>query len=433
MAHSAKEMNFDVWILGMSPTGERTSFIDGGIHVELLPFSIRKDATEASKLRFGERPKRILRRFSRALKSRIKRSSKVLARMVPTSVTHRSEAKIAMTRYERWASAVGDFINTNLPEVLHLHDALSPTVLHFLDDSVIANINVVYDAHEWVEGLAAESDRPIWNFAMTLEQDAMRRCSKVVTVSSELANKLLERYAVENVHVVKNYPYVPSQNGFGRRGGANDVRNRFGLSQSSFVIVYQGVVKPERGLRQVIPVLTHDPELHLVILCNRNLPHVSEIVEYASECGVQNQLHIGPYVPSAHLVEFISSADVGIHPIQPSNNAGIALPNKFFEFLAANLPIIVTLIGGKMEMEVKEKGLGECFVNGNTKDLFRAIEMIRNNRGEYVRNVVRYSEEISWDSQKSTMWELWRMDPKATMPDLTLGFSYPELEGYAEF
>ena len=74
-------------------------------------------------------------------------------------------------------------------------------------------------------------------------------------------------------------------------------------------------------------------------------------------------------VPMKNIVNFISSYDIGLYILEPTNfNNGMALPNKIFEFIQARLAIA---IGPSPEMKkiVKKYNLGVISDDYNAKSL----------------------------------------------------------------
>lgn len=148
--------------------------------------------------------------------------------------------------------------------------------------------------------------------------------------------------------------------------------------------------------------LQYSPEVHAAFMIN-NLDgdYVNSLRELAAELGVSDRIHLMPYVPYDVLVRFLSTADVGIHPLRKGPvNHEVALSTKFFEFMQARLPVVVSDVKA-MSDEVTRVGNGEIFRSEDSKDLARAVGMILDDRARYTKPYDRSGmlDEWSWEAQ----------------------------------
>lgn len=79
-------------------------------------------------------------------------------------------------------------------------------------------------------------------------------------------------------------------------------------------------------------------------------------------------------MPPDEVVEFLATADVGVHPLLAGiPNHEMALPNKLFEYVHAGLPIVVTDLR-ELGSFVRKHGLGEAFRSGDPADMAAGVE-----------------------------------------------------------
>jgi glycosyltransferase involved in cell wall biosynthesis len=141
------------------------------------------------------------------------------------------------------------------------------------------------------------------------------------------------------------------------------------------------------------------PGHHVALVVNPNSPYVIGLQDKAKELGVGERLHIHPYVPEWYVSTFISDATSGVIPILKYPNHEISLVTKFFEFLHAKLPIIVSDVK-TMAAEVRARKNGLVFNAGKGDELAARFIEITENRDQYVAAITpELLAEYSWERQ----------------------------------
>ncbi|ARF72501.1 hypothetical protein B7C62_09635 [Kitasatospora albolonga] len=272
------------------------------------------------------------------------------------------------------------------------------------------DVKVIYDAHEFVPGLAqAKRSRKWLASQVAYEREHIGFVDAIVTVSPALAEMLeTEHGLAERPEVTLNAPpkLVPGEEGeradWTTAEGARDVREACGLAPDVPLVVYCGGAAPQRCLHTIVESLQHTPDVHAAFMIN-NLDgdYVNSLRALAGELGVTDRIHLMPYVPYDVLVRFLSTADVGIHPLRKGPvNHEVALSTKFFEFMQARLPVVVSDVKA-MSDEVTRVGNGEVFRSEDSKDLARAVGMVLNDRDRYTAAYDQPGmlDEWSWEAQ----------------------------------
>lgn len=121
------------------------------------------------------------------------------------------------------------------------------------------------------------------------------------------------------------------------------------------IALYQGYLLHDRLLyRYVLAAKFLDPNAVIVFLGSGPEEIVSQLESLIASEGVADRVRILSAVPYGELLEWTASADIGLTAAAPdqSLNNRLCLPNKFFEYLMAGLPVlslqydaIVELIG----------------------------------------------------------------------------------------
>lgn len=231
------------------------------------------------------------------------------------------------------------------PLAFHCHDL--STALIGLAAARSVGARCVCDFHEWYSENVSwdsvklayvphpESTRTLYQAAEAL---AMARADEVITVCDSIARELQSSYPVggKSVHVIRNVPSL-------KRSDVvyPSLRDSLQVKSDQVVLLWQGGTGPTRLLEPVIKALALAPKIVFVIR-GPSLDLFGEgYRKLAEEVGAGNRLHLLPPVKSADVVAAANGADIGIWTLPNlSKNFYYALPNKIFEYLAADLPLI---------------------------------------------------------------------------------------------
>lgn len=295
------------------------------------------------------------------------------------------------------------------PDVIHIHD------IHLLEAGVLAarrlraqdrTVHLVYDAHEYIAGMSARTPEigAAWE---EMERELIPEVDAVITVSEPIADAIQTRFTlVSRPTVTLNTPTVDEQ-----RDCDTDVRTRCRLTQDVPLLVYSGVLSAKRGVVTAVDALVHAPEVHLAIVCVPGIhqPAAVNLYEHAESLGVADRLHLVAPVATEEIVSFLSTADVGVHPmIGGLLNHEMALPNKLFDYIFAGLPVVVSDVRLMGEF-VRGRGIGATFEPGDAGDLARAVRDVLADLPA-LRASVRDPQlrvEYSWEAQAERIAQLY--------------------------
>jgi glycosyltransferase involved in cell wall biosynthesis len=252
------------------------------------------------------------------------------------------------------AAFLGWFVRRALslrPDVVHAHDAAM-----LLSGLLVARVTgalLVYDSHELATSVPYRERMWAW-FIVTLERLAVPRADAVVTVSDGIAERLRERYRLTARPTVLRNVSALSTDGPAAGEGP---RARLGLGDEP-LLLHQGAAATGRGGEHLVRATALVPEAHLVFLGDGEPACELRLRELATQPGVADRVHLARGVALECLLDLTREADLGLSMLEDTcENHRLALPNKVFEYLAAEVPVVVNDLP-ELRRLVSDYGIG---------------------------------------------------------------------------
>ncbi|MBI2794342.1 MAG: glycosyltransferase [Ignavibacteria bacterium] len=236
-----------------------------------------------------------------------------------------------------------------------------------------ANVKLIYDMREFYFALGPLEGKGLRQRLISIaERWWLRSVSRIIVAGRLDARIVQKRFRLSDT------PYILTNTPPYREAVVSDkLRKLFSIQSSDIIVIYQGVVHPGRGLVPFINAMALMPDVHLCIVGDG--PALSEIRTYAESDLVANRVHFHPSVPYDLLHPITCSADIGLCLIEPvSLSYEYALPNKFFEYMMARIPSVVSDLPA-LHDQILQTPVG-MLVERSLKpdDICAAIEQLRN-------------------------------------------------------
>ena len=262
----------------------------------------------------------------------------------------------------------------------------------------------VYDAHDFYSRIPVPDDvgagfgRRLRGHERHLEEQCFASADAIVTVSSGLANLMRDSFG-RQPEVIMN-----SHNRFLEIESSRDIREECGVRGSDFLLVSLGNAKSGQLIATLLDALAQLPErFHLACLGSgyeRYTLHIEKL-------GLQRRTHLLGARPAPEIVPFIRTADASVLTYYAaSDNLKYALPNGFFQSLAARLSIIYSPDLLEVRKLCEPHTIGSQINVHDPQAYVTAIEEISEANWGKSRNPANYDallEEIDWSKQEQRL------------------------------
>lgn len=187
------------------------------------------------------------------------------------------------------------------------------------------------------------------------------------------------------------------------------VRAGLGLQTEQRVIVFGGVVRPHKGLEQILDAIqqANDPQLRLLV--------IGPVTDTLSELlkGPQGKCIVAAGAkPAEEMPKWLGAGDLTILPMTDDLLAHSQVPCKVFEAMAMGLPV---LAGAVSDLPEIVEGAGEVFSAG---DVAALADILRRWRVE-PKKVGAYSQEARRRCVERYSFDAMRRDLLRVMVDLS--------------
>lgn len=293
------------------------------------------------------------------------------------------------------------------PTLLHCHDINSLVIAYII--AKILGTKIIYDSHElWSQSHHNKRPKIIIGFAKCIERFLATRTDCVVTVSNNIAQYLSRYFSHNNVHVIRNIPtYI--NNDKCRKLTRTKIRNQWGAKDHHLVVIYQGLIKLERGVFEIAKAFELLPKKKFLLVFLGSGPDEVSLREFVANKGLNDCVIFQKAINQDILSCYTKSADVGVHAIQNSClNHDYCLPNKLFEYIKCEIPVVVTRLTEMREF-VEKNGFGVTFEDGNSKELAKQIQKFSNNkfRESFNSNIRRGVELVSENLEYRKLYKIY--------------------------
>jgi len=260
---------------------------------------------------------------------------------------------------------------------------------------------IVYDSHELFFDQWSPQEPPrMFSILRPWERRLAKRTSGIITVSEGIADQLEKILGVARPLVIRNAVELRAREKIATIYPTHGYRS----------VVHSGTITIARHLPELVKSLAHLPnDIVLVLMGDGFLK--TELIEIAQNLGVAERLVIVPPVEPNCVAETLAQADIGVVLITTQSfHYDYSLPNKFFECIAAGLPLVVSPCK-EIAAITKKYDLGQVCNPNEPATIAQAILNVLepDNLNRYRANVLKTRDELlNWEQEEQKLIHLYK-------------------------
>jgi glycosyltransferase involved in cell wall biosynthesis len=255
---------------------------------------------------------------------------------------------------------------------------------------------IIYDAHDFYRGIEPPEMQPSFDrnrlrpFYNGLENRLASAADAVVTVSDGVADALCRVFG-RRPEVIRNCHDERHD-----RSDAPDLRNLLGLGATDRLCVIIGNYKPGMAIGVAAAALARLPDRFHLAFVGRGY---EAAVPTLSRDLLGSRLHIGhAFAPDA-IVPAVRSADLALMIYEKrSINYRHALPNGFFQAVAAGLPLVRARLV-EIETVIGDRAIGMRLERLDPVELAEAVIRCLDDAPKLRKNIAALSRDLSWSAE----------------------------------
>ncbi len=284
-------------------------------------------------------------------------------------------------------------------EILHCNDLNTLPIGVIIKKFFNKSTKIVYDAHEYeteTNGLNGMQK----TLVKKLEKYLIRYADKTIAVSDAIANEYVKLYDIEKPSLVLNTPpYKQIQK--------KDVfRETFDIKKEQTIFLYQGGLSRGRGIEILLDTFKQiNDDKSVIVFMGYGV--LEDMVATASK--EYKNIYFHNAVTPDVLLDYTCSADFGISTIEDCClSYRYCLPNKMFEYLMAEIPVIVSNLY-EMKRLVESNSIGVVTKENTPYGLKEAIQKaVKLDKEELNKNILKVKEIYNWEEQEKVLLEAYR-------------------------
>jgi glycosyltransferase involved in cell wall biosynthesis len=254
---------------------------------------------------------------------------------------------------------------------------------------------IYYDSRElfgYLAGLKEKKFKQVfWKWT---EKFFIRKADYVIVTGAMDGEFLKKEYRLKNIILLRNLPryYKPALK--------LDLHSHLQIHKSKKIILYQGVLLKGRGIEKVFTVLKELSD-HVFVIAGGG-EYEEHYQNLAEQMNLTDQVFFLGKLTQEDLPQVTASVDIGVSLIENlSTSYYYALPNKLFEYIMAEVPVIVSNLPQMKEI-IDKYDVGYAVEFESKDELANAIKKLTEDSKLFEskkQNCQIASQELNWEKE----------------------------------
>lgn len=241
----------------------------------------------------------------------------------------------------------------------------------------------------------------IIKFLKWLEMKIYKESNFIIVASEGMYENLVKKgVPSDKIAVIHNISNIYLYDNITQEESRNEKKKYF--LEKDFICIHPGTMGFVNGLDYILDVgkILQKKDSEIKFLLVGEGKEKEKLKKRIIDEGIEN-IDIIDSVPKAQVVKLIKMSDLGIMITKKSKILEDNSANKFFDFLAASLPIVINY-GGWQKKVLEDNGVGYSCSADNPNDMAEKILMIKNSadilgmkQNSYKLAKEKYSREVA--------------------------------------
>lgn len=257
------------------------------------------------------------------------------------------------------------------------------------------NAKVIYDCRELFGFLAGlKNKKYVQKFWSIIEKLFIKKANLVITTGEMDSEFIRNHYQITNDLVIRNLPL------YRKADSPVDYYSDLKIEKSKKVLLYQGVVLHGRGLKMIFDFLQTTNDFVLVIAGGGEM--ISFYKQLSEKLHISEKVFFIGKIPQEKLINYSASAFIGLALIENiSLSYYYALPNKLFEYIMAEVPVLTTDLP-QMKKIIDEFKVGLTIQENDFEQLKLSLNKLKDDKSYYNQlksNCRAASHTLNWEKE----------------------------------
>ncbi len=272
---------------------------------------------------------------------------------------------------------------------------------------------IVYDSHEYFLGMAGMSQKPLRRSVWRLiEMQVFSKLKYAYTVSESIRNMYRRDYQ-KKLSVVRNTPVLLTLSPNLTEEEQQWIRSiEMKIPEDKNLLLLQGAGLNEfRGIEEMVYAMIFlDPSVfHLLIIGGGDI--IDKLEKIIEQNQLTGKITLIQKMPFAVLSHFTRKAKLGISIDKPSvPNHKFSLPNKFFEYLHAGVPVLSSRLI-EQERIINHYDVGGFIEDHQPEHIARKIREIfadPDQLNRWKQNTCKARQELNWENESKIVLDIFK-------------------------
>jgi hypothetical protein len=284
-------------------------------------------------------------------------------------------------------------------DIFMAHDLPALPIAH--EAAKKQSAKLVYDAHEFFIGQSVIPKKELICLEQ-METKLIKDVDLMFTVNKDIVNLFTEKYSISNIETLYNAIEEQKEN------KVNNLHQLLDIEKEKKIVLLQGGFIEGRNLELLVESGQFLPDN--IVLVMLGYAYLEEkLKQIAKRTGAFGKKVIFmDRGPQKELLSYSAGADFGIIPYPDVDlNTKYCTPNKMFEFLTANVPIIANERLVTVSDIINEHKIGVTIAFESAKTIAEGIErsVKQMNVDEIKVNMKEALKTLSWEEQEIRLLE----------------------------